>query len=49
MGAGTRTTRVILCNQSRTVALRERGARRIELVPAFIVNEVLPRLAPLVS
>lgn len=49
MGAGTRTTGVIICNQPRTVALRERGAKRIEMVPDVIINEVLLRLAPLVT
>jgi mRNA interferase ChpB len=49
MGAGTRTTGVIICNQPRTVALRERGAKRIEAVPDFITQEVLLRMAPLVT
>ena len=49
MGAGTRTTGVIICNQPRTVSLRERGAKRIEVVPDFITQEVLLRIAPLVT
>lgn len=49
MGAGTRTTGVIICNQPRTVALRERGGKRIESVPAVVTNEVLLRIAPLVT
>lgn len=49
MGAGTRTTGVIICNQPRTVALRERGAKRIEMAPDSIIDEVLLRLAPLVT
>ena len=49
MGAGTRTTGVIICNQPRTVALRERGAKRIEVAPDFIIDEVLLRMAPLVT
>lgn len=49
MGAGTRTTGVIICNQPRTVALRERGARRIEMVPETITQDVLMRMAPLVT
>ena len=36
MGAGARTSGIIICNQPRTVALRERGAKRIEAVPNFI-------------
>lgn len=49
MGSGTRTTGVVICNQPRTVALRERGAKRIETVPDFITQEVLLRIAPLVT
>jgi len=49
MGAGTRTVGVIICNQPRTVALREGGAKRIEGVPDFIIDEVLMRIAPLVT
>jgi len=49
MGAGTRTTGVIICNQPRAVALRERGAKRIESVPASVTTEVLLRIAPLVT
>jgi mRNA-degrading endonuclease toxin of MazEF toxin-antitoxin module len=49
MGAGTRTTGVIICNQPHTVALRKRGAKRIETVPDFIFEEVLRRIAPLVT
>ncbi|MFM9968297.1 MAG: type II toxin-antitoxin system PemK/MazF family toxin [Burkholderiales bacterium] len=49
MGAGTKTTGVIICNQPRTVALRERGARRVEMVPETVTREVLIRMAPLVT
>lgn len=49
MGAGTKTTGVIICNQPRTVALRERGAKRIETVPDVVTQEVLLRIAPLVT
>ena len=35
MGAGTRTQGVIICNQPRTVALKARGARRIESAPKW--------------
>jgi hypothetical protein len=40
---------VIICNQPRTVSLRERGAKRIELAQDFVIDEVLVRLAPLVT
>lgn len=46
MGAGTRTQGVIICNQPRAVALRARGAKRIETAPDLIVDEVLIRIAP---
>jgi len=46
-GAGTRTTGVIRCDQPRTTDLIARGARRLEAVPAAILDEVLAVLAPL--
>ena len=49
MGAGTRTQGVIICNQPRTVALKARGARKIELSPQVVIDEVLLRIAPLVT
>ncbi len=45
MGAGTRTQGVIICNQPRTVALKARGAKKIEIAPQVVVNEVLMRIA----
>ena len=49
MGAGTRTKGAIICNQPRTVALKARGAKRIEAAPQVIIDEVLIRIAPLVT
>ena len=49
MGTGTRTQGVIICNQPRTVALKARGARRIESVPQVVIDEVLIRIAPLMT
>jgi mRNA-degrading endonuclease toxin of MazEF toxin-antitoxin module len=46
-GAGTSTTGVIRCDQPRALDLRARNARRLEAVPAAIMDEVLARLAPL--
>jgi len=46
-GARTRTTGVIRCDQPRPVDLVARGARRLESVPAAILDEVLALLAPL--
>jgi mRNA-degrading endonuclease toxin of MazEF toxin-antitoxin module len=48
-GAGTQTQGVVICNQPRTVALKERNGRRVEAVPGFIIDEVLARIAPLVT
>jgi mRNA interferase ChpB len=47
MGAGTRTTGVVRCDQPRAVDLRARGAKRLEMVPEHIVQEVLSKLVPL--
>jgi mRNA interferase ChpB len=47
MGAGTQTTGVVRCDQPRSVDLRARGAKRLETVPASIVDEVLSKVSPL--
>ena len=47
MDSGIRTTGVIRCDQPRTVDLVARGARRLESVPAAILDEALALLAPL--
>ncbi len=44
-GSGTRSSGVVLCNQLRSIDLRARGARYIEKVPDFIINEVLARVS----
>jgi mRNA interferase ChpB len=46
-GAGTATTGVIRCDQPRALDLVSRRARKLESVPASIMEEVLARLAPL--
>jgi mRNA-degrading endonuclease toxin of MazEF toxin-antitoxin module len=46
-GAGTRTTGVVRCDQPRPVDLGARNARRLESVPAAILNEVLAQLITL--
>ena len=48
-GSGMDTQGVIICNQPRTVSLKERSGKRIEQAPDFIVDEVLARIAPLVT
>jgi|SRR5271166_974847 len=45
--AGTRTQGVVRCDQPRAVGLGARGGRRLESVPAAIIDEVLAKLAPL--
>ncbi len=49
MGTAMDTQGVIICNQPRTVALKERNGKRIEQAPGAIVEEVLARIAPLVT
>ena len=46
-GAGTNTTGVVRCDQPRALDLRARAGRKLETVPAEIVDEVLARLAPI--
>lgn len=48
-GSGLDTQGVVICNQPRTVALKKRNGNRIEQTPDFIVDEVLARIAPLVT
>ena len=46
-GAGTKTTGVVRCDQPRALDLGARNGRKLESVPAAIVDEVLAKLAPL--
>jgi mRNA interferase ChpB len=46
-GAGTKTTGVVRCDQPRALDLGARHARKLERVPASIMDEVLARLAPI--
>jgi len=45
--AGARTVGVVRCDQPRALDLVARRARRLEAVPAAIMDEVLARLSPL--
>jgi mRNA interferase ChpB len=45
--AGTRTTGVVRCDQPRALDLDARGGRKLESVPAEVIDEVLAKLAPL--
>jgi len=47
MGAGTRTTGIVRCDQPRTLDLAARNGRKLESVPAAIMDEVLAKLSPL--
>jgi mRNA-degrading endonuclease toxin of MazEF toxin-antitoxin module len=47
VGAGTRTTGVIRCDQPRALDLDARDGRKLETGPAPIIDEVLAKLAPL--
>jgi mRNA interferase ChpB len=47
MGAGTKTTGVIRCDQPRALDLDSRNARKLEGVPSAIMDEVLAKLTPI--
>ena len=47
VGAGTQTTGVVRCDQPRALDLAARRGRRLESVPAAIVDEVLARISVL--
>ena len=46
-GAGTKTTGVVRCDQPRALDLRARGGKKLESVPAAIMDEVLAKLTPI--
>ncbi len=48
-GAGTQTNGIVRCDQPRALDLHARNAKRLETVPAPIMDEVLARLAPILS
>jgi mRNA interferase ChpB len=43
-GSGTKTQGVALVNQIRMLVLEERGAKKIETAPDFVVDDALARL-----
>ena len=45
MGAGTKTTGIIRCDQPRALYLAARGGKRLESIPEAIMSEVLARVA----
>lgn len=44
---GIKTTGVVRCDQPRVLDLSERKARRVEALPAALMDEVLAKIAPL--
>lgn len=42
--AGTNTTGIVRCDQPRALDLKARGGKKVEAVPASILNEVLARV-----
>jgi mRNA interferase ChpB len=49
MGAGTKTTGVVLCAQPRALDVLARGGRKLESLPPAIVDEVLAKLATILE
>lgn len=49
MGAGTKTTGVVRCDQPRALDIGSRKGRRLESIPAAIVDEVLAKLATILE
>jgi len=47
VGAGTKTTGVVRCDQPRALDLAARGGKRLETIPDAIMDEVLARVAPI--
>src|ERR1700722_7653875 len=47
MGAGTRTTGIVRCDQPRALDLRARGAKKLESIPDHIIDEVLSKVGTL--
>jgi len=48
-GAGTDTTGIVRCDQPRAMDLGSRKARKLESVPAAIMDEVLAKLATILE
>jgi len=46
-GAGTKTTGIVRCDQPRVLDLAARGGKKLESLPAAIMDEVLAKLAPI--
>jgi len=49
MGAGTQTTGVVRCDQPRALDIGARRGRKLESVPDAIIDEVMARLATILT
>jgi mRNA-degrading endonuclease toxin of MazEF toxin-antitoxin module len=49
MGSGMQTQGVVICDQPRTLDFAVRNARYVESAPTGVVDDVLGRMAPLVT
>jgi mRNA-degrading endonuclease toxin of MazEF toxin-antitoxin module len=49
MGAGLKTQGAIICNQPRVLDFMARAARYVETAPDDVIEDVLIRVAPLVT
>ncbi len=45
--SGIKTTGVVRCDQPRVLDLQARGGRKVDTLPAAIMEDVLARLAPI--
>ena len=45
--SGIRTTGLVRCDQPRVLDIAERGGRKVDELPAALLDEVLARVAPL--
>lgn len=48
-GSGTKTTGIIRCDQPRALDLHARSAKKVETVPAPVIEDVLARLASILE
>jgi mRNA-degrading endonuclease toxin of MazEF toxin-antitoxin module len=47
--AGTRTTGIVRCDQPRALDIAARNGRKLEQVPASVIDEVLARVATILE
>ena len=47
MGAGTETQGIVMCNQPRTIDMKARSGRFVEVVSNALLEEVMARLQPI--